>query len=282
MKIVEIIFTRNEGELLEQNIDFHRRMGVDFFIITDNSSTDGTSKILSKFKSVGLVEFFTDRKIMAQKENMDRMALLAKNKYNADWILVSDTDEFWYCSSGLKDFLNNIPDDINTLKVLRYQHFPTEKDNNFKAKIYQRLLYRENGKDLGFDTGVGSGKDNFARKKILFKPVAEDVDILIGNHSVHFPGRKVIDINVREFIIHEFPVRSYKEFREKVVRARNVFVENNTFEKNVTHWRTWIDLLNNRQLEDFYYKNIFFNKERLKSALDDGRIVFDSSLAEID
>ena len=38
---------RDEEDVLEHNLRFHRAQGVDFFIVTDNASVDGTPAILN-------------------------------------------------------------------------------------------------------------------------------------------------------------------------------------------------------------------------------------------
>lgn len=284
MKIVQTIFTRNEGDLLKQNIEFHHRLGVDFFLLTESSSTDNTRDIISHFKAKGIAECFYDEKIMAQKENMEKMVIIAREKYRADWIIISDTDEFWFTEGGLKGFLKNIPTDVNVLKVLRYQYFPTALDEELGRNIYQQMSYRETGKWLGFDTGVGDQVDNFARKKIILKPVTSNIDIMVGNHTVHFPDRMVLEINPSQLMIHEFPFRSYDQFKSKIERARQVFIKNQLFIKNKnygTHWRYFLDLLEKDKLEDFYYNNIYFDIPRLNKYIQEGKITKDISLSRI-
>jgi len=278
MKIVEIIFTRNEASLLKENINFHRKMGVDFFIVTESGSTDDTVKILKRFQSMGLVKYFSDPKIMAQKENMDKMAMMAKKKYKADWVMVSDTDEFWYAKGGLKKFLSRLPQKINTLKVFRFQHFPTEKDNPLEKKTHLQMPYRENGQGLDFDSGIGNEKNNFARKKVMFKPIADDIDIMIGNHTVHFSGREDMEVDPKALMIHEYPFRSYKQFKEKVVRAKEVFSKNAAFKVNkklATHWRMWLDYFEKGELEDFYHDKIYFSRSRINNAIKHKKMVYD-------
>ena len=46
MKLAMTIMVRNEADVIEDNLRFHRAQGVDFFIALDNGSTDGTREIL--------------------------------------------------------------------------------------------------------------------------------------------------------------------------------------------------------------------------------------------
>lgn len=97
-KLIMTLLVKNEEELLAHNLEFHHAMGVDGFIITDNNSTDGTPHIIERYRKRGWVlhvinETATDYN---QKRWVDRMVMLAKNQYGADWVINADADEFWY------------------------------------------------------------------------------------------------------------------------------------------------------------------------------------------
>lgn len=47
------LLVKNEEGMLEENLQFHKAMGVDGFIITDNNSTDSTPDIIRKYKQKG-------------------------------------------------------------------------------------------------------------------------------------------------------------------------------------------------------------------------------------
>lgn len=285
MNIAQIIFTRNEGELLRQNIEFHRKLGVDFFVITESSSTDNTVDIIKSYEEKGFAKCFYDERVMAQKESMDHMAKWCRDHLQVDWIIVSDTDEFW-CPQGetLKVYLSKISEDINTLKIRRYQYFPTAVDTDKGNLIYKRMSFREDGVWLGFDTGVGIGKNSFARKKIMFKPITNDIDISAGNHTVHFTGRNVMEIEDSSFIVREYPFRSYDEFLKKVMRVKDVINKNLTYQQNKkfgTHWRQWYEIYEKGGLEEWYNDNIYFSKNRLNHALKQGTLVEDKLLTKV-
>lgn len=77
------LLVKNEEELLEQNLIFHKQMGVDGFIVTDNNSTDRTPDILRKYKELGWIkeiiqEPATDYR---QKKWVDRMVWCAKTVF---------------------------------------------------------------------------------------------------------------------------------------------------------------------------------------------------------
>ena len=54
-RLIMTLLVKNEEELLERNLLFHKAMGVDAFIVTDNNSTDGTCGIIEKYRRKGWV-----------------------------------------------------------------------------------------------------------------------------------------------------------------------------------------------------------------------------------
>ena len=48
--------------MLEENLQFHKAMGVDGFIITDNNSTDSTPDIIRKYKQKGWIKEVIEEK----------------------------------------------------------------------------------------------------------------------------------------------------------------------------------------------------------------------------
>ena len=69
--------------MLEENLQFHKAMGVDGFIITDNNSTDSTPDIIRKYKQKGWIKEVIEEKATnyEQKDWVDRMIWKAKTIY---------------------------------------------------------------------------------------------------------------------------------------------------------------------------------------------------------
>lgn len=64
------LLVRNEADIIETNLLFHRQMGVDGFIVTDNNSTDETANILRKYYEKGWIKEITmNREIIIIKRN---------------------------------------------------------------------------------------------------------------------------------------------------------------------------------------------------------------------
>ena len=56
------LLVKNEESMLEENLLFHKAMGVDSFIITDNNSTDSTPEIIRKYKQKGWIKEVIEEK----------------------------------------------------------------------------------------------------------------------------------------------------------------------------------------------------------------------------
>ena len=98
MRLVMTLKVRDEADIIEDNLRFHRAMGVDFFVVTDNGSVDGTSEILDRYVSAGLAHVIQEPTSGLRSNEMDwttRMARLAASEYGADWVFNNDADEFW-------------------------------------------------------------------------------------------------------------------------------------------------------------------------------------------
>lgn len=126
-RIVMTLLVKNEEDMIERHLQYHKQMGVDAFIVTDNNSTDHTPEILARYVKKGWIVEVIEEKSSGyeQKKWVDRMAWLAKTKYHADWIINADADEFWYAPSGnLKNELGQT--DRNVLRCCLYNMLPDD------------------------------------------------------------------------------------------------------------------------------------------------------------
>ena len=107
MKLVMTLLVRNEADIVDAQIAFHLSAGVDFVIATDNRSDDGTTEILERYERAGFLRLLReDGDDMRQDEWVTRMARIAATDLDADWVINSDADEFWWPRGGdLKDVL---------------------------------------------------------------------------------------------------------------------------------------------------------------------------------
>src|SRR5690242_5453423 len=122
-KLVMALKVRDEEDVLEQNLRYHRAQGVDFFVVTDNASTDGTPEILDRWVRAGLAAVIHepgDDLAANGHKWVTRMAREAATEHGADWVVHGDADEFWWPLEGsLKDTLAAIPPEYGTVVAPR-------------------------------------------------------------------------------------------------------------------------------------------------------------------
>ncbi|TPW31182.1 glycosyltransferase family 2 protein [Pararhizobium mangrovi] len=135
------ILVRNEADIIETNIDFHRRAGFDVIIVTDNASTDGTSEILRQREQLGQIVLLQERSDAYRQDAWaTRMALLARETYGADWVLSGDADEFWVVPGGsIKDELTNRK---KLVLACERRNMVTDYETLGREPWWEALIYR--------------------------------------------------------------------------------------------------------------------------------------------
>src|ERR1043165_5088679 len=94
-KIVLAVGVYDNADILRDFIEWHYHLGIDFAIAYDYGSQDGSRDILADLARRKLVDWTTipDNNYM-RFDPFTRIARRARDEFNADWIIVVDTDEF--------------------------------------------------------------------------------------------------------------------------------------------------------------------------------------------
>ncbi len=268
-KLIMTLLVKNEEELLPFNLEFHRSMGVDGFIITDNNSTDSTPKIIEEYKRRGWVlevieEHATDYN---QKAWVDRMICLAREKYGADWVINADADEFWYSPKGsLKTELSQTRANVlrcNVCNVYPEQDHPwTEWDKTVRA--------------VPADAAFGlSPYSIFTHQthKVMHR-TAGYLQISMGNHKVKMLPRHT---SASSIIVYHYNIRDKAHFLAKMINGGKQ-LEQRKSKHGGRHWRYFYDLYKQGSLEEEYARVVGSNiQEELTRK---GYIVQDNPLPE--
>lgn len=245
--IVMTLLVKNEEDMLEANLKFHKAMGVDAFIITDNNSTDNTPNIIKKYVQKGWIvrvinETATDYE---QKNWVDRMIWIAKTHYHADWIINADADEFWYAPSGqLKDILSNTH--ANALYCEMRSMYPDEE----KPFMQWEQAVKPVAELEAYGLSVYSLFER-QNKKVMHRSDGY-LQISMGNHKVKMFPPCSADADV---IVYHYNIRGRKQFIEKMVNGGKQ-LEQHKGKHGGRHWRYFYKLYKEGKLNEEYDKVI--------------------------
>jgi Glycosyl transferase family 2 len=141
VKVVMTLLVRDEVDIVRSHLAYHLNAGVDFIVVTDNGSVDGTSEILADYERAGVARVLQEPVgEFRQREWQSRMARLAATDHGADWIVNSDVDEFWWPRGGsFPEVLGEIPGRYGVVQSL-VRHFPPTLSD--EGPFHERLIHR--------------------------------------------------------------------------------------------------------------------------------------------
>lgn len=254
------LLVKNEEDIIRENILFHKSLGVDGFIVTDNNSSDNTVKILEELKNSGIpIEIIHEPEITYyQNIWVDRMIKIARDKYKADWVINADADEFWYSTSlnlktDIERYKNN---NINVLQTFLINFHPIENRTDFFNSYYfiKRNLSPFEQEKLNITSNRFS--DACFRRKVLHKTKGFKM-IAMGNHSVEMKNkREVFCPYIRPY---HYLVRNYKHFEAKVIKGGKAY-ENYPDKIRGEHWRRWYRYYQQGRLKEAYEQEFAITK----------------------
>ncbi len=141
MKLLQTLVVRDEADILDAQIAYHLKAGVDFILATDHDSRDGTTEILEAYERRGLLRLFRERGEMRESVWRSKMARLAATEYEADWVINTDADEFWMPRRGtLKEAIAAVPAEFGVVWAIT-RHFLPRPGNveSFAERMTVRL-----------------------------------------------------------------------------------------------------------------------------------------------
>lgn len=268
MQLVMTLLVRDEEDVLAANIEFHRAQGVDFFLVTDNKSEDSTPDIIRQYEKQGIARYiYEDDDDYNQSAWVTRMARLAAKEHAADWIINNDADEFWWPRSGdLKSTFLNIPAEQGILVAQRHDFVAL---NHETGQFFQDMTYRQkvslNAKGKPLPPKVAHRAD----------PV---VEVAQGNHWATLPGEPGV---IEELIdIFHFPLRSYAQFTNKIIKGGQAYERNTTHNANAGDtWRKLYKEYQRNGLTDYYRKQSF-SPRQIEQGLRGGSLISDRRLPD--
>jgi hypothetical protein len=140
--VVLTLIVRDEEEMLAANIDYHLAAGVDLVLVVDHRSEDRTPEILDAYRSEGVVRVFREEEhFVRQHEWQTRLVHLAHSEHAADWVLLGDTDEFWWPRGGsVPEALAGVPHEYGCALAHQLNFVPLQDaGGDFAEQMIVRL-----------------------------------------------------------------------------------------------------------------------------------------------
>jgi glycosyl transferase family 2 len=267
MKLVMTLLVRDEADIVGEQIAYHLNAGVDFVVVTDHRSTDGTTEILESYAREGRLELIREESPrIRQSDWVTRMARRAATEHQADWVINTDADEFWWPREGsLKQMLAAIPPELGVVRAVTRPFVPRPGEGWFAERLTVRLALA---------APLNDPATPFRHVAKVAHRADPGVVVHQGNHDVSgAPLVRLRDWSPLELL--HFPLRS----REQIAR------------KHETTWRAWQenlrgDLARARAVSDegrpdAFYDRVVVDDEAVRRGLEEGSLVVDTRLCEV-
>lgn len=273
MKLVMTLLVRNAADTLEENLRYHRAQGVDYFIVTDNLSSDATPAMLRKYEALGWLRIIEERDdTYEQGVWVTRMARMAALELRADWVIHNDADEFWWPIQGtLKETFDKLDGRYNVVEARRSNFVFRCRPWYRRSWRFVDLIYRE------IDSKNSLG--NLLPPKVAHRG-HPDVIMPTGNHRVENIGIQNKATGCVE--IFHYPVRSREQLRDKIRTGCRAVVQHADKHPGGT-LSTWKKLYEEAEKKggfDALVEESTYNGKRLRRETRQGRIQLDTRLRD--
>jgi glycosyl transferase family 2 len=226
---------RDEADIIEDNLRFHLAQGVDFFVVVDTGSVDGTIEILERYERAGVLRLErTIGGIHDMKSGGEESVTRLAAEMGADWIVHNDADEFWWPAEGdLKQSFESVPDEFGMVLAPRTEFVVRPGDGPFAERMTVReTRFRRPAKSahrpserisLRGPHPVEIWTGDSAYRGLVGKPVLRTE----AEHREDDPMELVITPTFPVGVLH-FPFRTFEQYRRRVEIAR----DNGQLERN--------------------------------------------------
>jgi len=269
MKVVMTLLVRNEADVVDAQLAFHLNAGVDFVIATDNRSDDGTTEILERYERSGRLQLIReDGDDMRQAAWVTRMARLAATEHDADWVINSDADEFWWPRGGtLKDVLGVVPARFGVIRGC-WRHFLPRPDGH--PDFAERMTVR-----LRTPAFPGDKSTIYHAHQKVAHRADPHVEITSGNHDATGRGLEPLRGWHPLEVLH-FSFRSSEQAARK---ARGGWLRNAVVDHEPHQLRLDRAIRDSGTASSFF-EDLAVSDEQLEHGLADGTLAVDTRLRD--
>jgi hypothetical protein len=271
MKLVVTVLARDEADVIDAQVAFHLNAGADFVIATDNNSRDGTTEILEAYEREGVLQLiYEPAEGLRQGEWVTRMARIAARDHNADWVINSDADEFWWPRGGtLKEVFAAMSPSYGIVPAFWRSFVPRPDDSAFFA---ERMTAR-----LSQHAPIND-PTSFYRPVIKVAHRGDpDVTVARGNHALaDSPFRTLTTWHPIE-VLH-FPLRSRAQWMRKVELQGEAFTKHIERSGTGYHLKGY-DALQTGRI-DQQHEALVVPDDAVQRGVEDGTMVIDTRLRD--
>ena len=229
MKLAMTLTVRNEADIVEDNLRYHRAQGVDLFIVLDNGSTDGTVEILERHERAGMLTLLhrPGTMLSIQRKGTTEIARLAY-EMGADWVFHNDADEFWWPVDGdLKETFERIPENQGAVLIPRTEFIPRpDGPGSFSERLTIRESRFRRPPKTAHRTHPGIKLWSAHPIDLWVKREEPPRSGLVGKpalriEATHKEEQELDLVLAPEFPIAalHFPLRSFEQYRKKIAIA---------------------------------------------------------------
>lgn len=233
MSTCAIMIVKDEADIIGYTVD-HLLEQVDYVLIADNDSTDGTREILQERVGDNLqwvddpeVGYFQSRKT----SELANHALLR----GFEFVVPCDADEFWYAPDGRRvaDYLAGVSPDVAFIKAHLYNHIPSAFDPLNEPSPFSRIGWRQ--------------REHGALPKVACRALF-GLEIHMGNHSAWAPGT---GMTVGGLVIRHYSWRSEEQYLRKIRNGERAYAATDMDEGIGAHWRMFANATDEAVVEHF-------------------------------
>jgi hypothetical protein len=284
MKVVLFTAPSNQGDILQDFLDWHLDLGVDLILAMDHGSTDGSTEMLDRYaKTRPVVWFPVSERDIRKYSPADELAALARDRYDADWIIHCDVDEF-LCTSGvpLRAVLEQAEREGLTLISVprRTMTGPLMKPGDTATAALTLRIDRTVGLTpaqlIDWNLPVPFAFLNVGNHLIVRASAFDRYGPGAHGGSVTSGGSDSID---GVYILH-YAIRGFETLQTKVKDTASWLAINSHLEPTQCwHWRRWIHLSEQGLLWNDYEQQ-FVSPERARELVRDGTCAIDRTVAD--